>query len=220
MNLKMMNPKIQQQQAAIELIKMQVAAKRARPEKLEAAINELNRLKSEAIHPEKTSAPTHVPRQSKLVKEIMKDVKSDPVELRQSALSEEANRLRKEQAELSNMLHKVPKEQDCAELTSRILGLHEQIESVWDQKKFLDRNLHDGPMVPAHDQQVTVRSLDEVQTKAQLTVTIQRLREKVSKLKSKLKSPKSSEKSKTEWEIELSRAQAAIDEALTNRALL
>lgn len=218
----MMNQnRIRQQEAAVEMLRLQVSASRARPEKLEAAINELNRLKSESVAigssvPDKV----RVARPSRLVQSIMKDVTGDAIMLRQSGLSEEANRLRKEQSELSNMLHKVPEGQPCTELTSRILGLHEQIENIWDQKKFLERNRHDGPAVLAHDQQVKPRSLDDVQSKAELTVLVQKQREKCSKLKRKIEDPKANESSKTKWKIELANAQAVIEEAVTKRTLL
>ncbi len=118
------------------------------------------------------------------------------------------------------MLHKVPPGQPCPELVDRILDLHYQIEHIWDEKKYLDRNQNDGPARPAHDQQVTQRSLVAVESKSELTVRIQQLREKRSKLKSKMANPKSSQASKTKWEIEFAQVEAGIEEANMKRTLL
>jgi hypothetical protein len=222
-----MNPKIKQQEAAVEMMRSLVTAKRARPEKLEAAINELNRLKSELatggqLSAVGTSPPAPSPqrRGGALAMAIMQDANSSVFEVKQGALSQEATLLRREQSELSNMLHKVPQEQACPELVDKILDLHHQIEGIWDQKKFLGRNQHDGPADPAHDQQVVERSVAAVESKAELSVKIQQLREKRSKLKKKLENPKATMESRTKWEIELAQVDAGIEEAGTKRALL
>lgn len=229
-NLMMTNPKIRQQEAAVEMMRMLVSSKRARPEKLEAAINELNRLRSDETSAvgDRQSAfarpyygpPKAAVRQSPRAADIMQDVNGSPFEMRQSALSQEATRLRKDQSELSNMLHKVSPEQACPELVDKILGLHQQIENIWDQKKFLSRNQHDGPANPAHDQQVVERSVAAVESKAELSVKIQQLREKRSKLKKKLENPKATMESRSKWEIEIAQVDAGIEEAVTRRALL
>ncbi len=219
----MTNEKIRQQEAAVEMMRMLVSSKRARPEKLEAAINELNRLKADVAD---VSTPLNVTSRKPNVREspraaaIMRDVDGSPFELRQSALSQEATRLRKDQSELSNMLHKVSPGQDCPELVDKILGLHHEIEQIWDQKKFLDRNQHDGPANPAHDQLLVERSVAAVESKAELSVKIQQLREKRSKLKKKLENPKAMMASRSKWEIELAQVDAGIEEASTRRALL
>ncbi|PWJ50281.1 hypothetical protein CLV98_1425, partial [Dyadobacter jejuensis] len=127
-------------------------------------------------------------------------------------------RLRREQAELSNLLHKVPAEQECPELTSRILDLHQQIEQIWTQKKFLERN--DSIPVAASAPKLQTNNLGALQSKSELTVKIQKLREKRSKLKSKLENPKAGIATKSKWEIELAQVEAAIEESTQARALL
>ena len=217
-----MKTKIKQQEAAVEMIRQMVSAKRARVERLEAAINELNRLKAEEsanVGSPQSDVPT-VARPSRKVVAIMQDVNSDIYALKHSALSHEAARLRRDQAELSNMLHKIPAEQPCPELVDKILGLHQQIETIWDQKHFLDRNRHDGPAAPAHDQQVAERAVDVVESKAELSVKLQQFREKRSKLRKKLEDPKASLASKSKWEIELAQVESGIEEVNTKRALL
>lgn len=236
----MTNEKIRQQEAAVEMMRMLVSSKRARPEKLEAAINELNRLKAEFVSetvgtaiagrkvvaiPKNFSIGGTIAAKEEVIRsgryaKIIQDVNGSPFEMRQSTLSQEATRLRKDQSELSNMLHKVSPEQDCPELVDRILGLHHEIEQIWDQKKFLDRNQHDGPANPAHDQLLVERSVAAVESKAELSVKIQQLREKRSKLKKKLENPKATMASRSKWEIELAQVDAGIEEASTRRALL
>lgn len=217
-----MNSKIQQQEAAVEMMRQKVQAKRARPEQLEAAINELNRLKSDLVDDLVKPAPgsTAAPRMSRKVDAIMKDVDSDIFALKHSALSQEANRLRRDQAELSNMLVKVQPGQSCPELVDRILELHYKIEAIWDDKKFLDRNQFEGPRNPAHDQQVIQRPVQAVVSKAELSVKLQKCREKRSKLKSKLLNPKASMAAKSKWELELVQIEAAIEETEGKRALM
>ena len=224
---------IRQQQAAIEHMKMLVASGRARPEQLAAAESELKRLQTLAAEPAaqpqepaRTAAPQPATAQavarrtSKKVRAILEDVQSDTVKFKQAALSEEATRIRKNQADLSNLLHKVPREQPCPELTERILDLHHQAESLWDEKIFLERNEHDGPDEPGPDRQVETRTVGDIKEKATLTVEIQKLREKRSKLQRKLGDPKAAVSRKAVWQVQLAQAQALIDELSTRRSLI
>jgi hypothetical protein len=224
---------IRQQQAAIEHMKMLVASGRARPEQLEAAESELKRLQAMAVEPatqpselaqpapqQPATAQAAARRTSKKVRAILEDVQSDTVKFKQAALSEEAARIRKNQADLSNLLHKVPKDQACPELTERILDLHHQAESLWDEKIFLERNEHDGPQQLAADVQVQARTVGDIREKAQLTVEIQKLREKRSKLQRKLGDPKAAVSRKAVWQVQLAQAQASIDELSTRRSLI
>ena len=203
---------------------MQVASGRASTAKLDAAINELNRLKSEhqaslkpaGSAPEK-SAPT---RMCAKVSAIMADANSSMVSIKKSGILAEIARLSKDRADLSNMLHTIPKDQPCPELTSRILDIHHNIENLWDKQKFLERNQHDGPDDAIDDQQIVKRSLESINTKAELTVELQKLREKKSKLKAKLGNPRTGIAKRTEWENALAQVEAEIEEATTKRALI
>jgi len=145
------------------------------------------------------------------VRAIDETLGSDEYTLKQKDLTMEANRLRQEQAQLSNMLHKVPRTQACPELTERILALQNEIEDIWDEKKFLERNA-DGvdmpaPVVASAPVPATVES---IQHKAVLTVEVQKLREKRAKLKKKLSDLSASESKRAEWTIELAHTDAAI----------
>lgn len=207
---------IKQQEAAVEMFQMLLSAKRARPERLEAAINELNRLKADQASGTNSSPvkKARVP----AVTPVTAGTQNLPD--RSAEMSDKIHFLRKDQAELSNMLHKVPVGQACPDLVSRIMDLHEEIEDTWTQKRFQERNQFDQVLPLKHDQIPIVRSSEAISTKAELTVQLQKLREKVSKLKKKIGDPKATEASKTKWEIQLKQAMAAIEEMNEKRMLI
>jgi acetyl-CoA carboxylase alpha subunit len=60
----------------------------------------------------------------------------------------------------------------------------------------------------------------DIREKAQLTVEIQKLREKRSKLQRKLGDPKAAVSRKAVWQVQLAQAQASIDELSTRRSLI
>lgn len=217
----MMNPiaiLIKQQEAAVEMLRMLVDAKRARPERLEEAINELNRLKAEQASGA-TTAPVKkagVPAE----RAVPAAPTQNTISQRSAEMSEKIHFLRKDQAELSNLLHKVPAGQSCPELVSKILELHEEIENTWTEKRFQERNQFDQVVPITHDQQPVKRSQEAIQNKAELSLQLQKLREKISKLKKKIADPKATEASRTKWEIQLKQAIAAMEEVIQRRATL
>ncbi len=206
------------------MLKMLVKANRAKPQELQEAERELNRLKltkssNSSSTPTISKPSPNFPkggmptadRRPDYVRAIDETLGSDEYTLKQKDLTMEANRLRQEQAQLSNMLHKVPRTQACPELTERILALQNEIEDIWDEKKFLERNA-DGvdmpaPVVASAPVPATVES---IQHKAVLTVEVQKLREKRAKLKKKLSDLSASESKRAEWTIELAHTDAAI----------
>ncbi|MPR36933.1 hypothetical protein [Salmonirosea aquatica] len=215
---------IRQVESAIKLLEMQLKAGRARPEQLEPLREQLSRLKSQALtapNPQPAApvaaAPVKSPRATRSV--------VDSYAERQAALTLEADALRQEQAKLSNLLHKVPAHQDCPELTSRIVDLQGQIEDLWDEKKFIERNGVDAQAsfreetVPGGAPPV-VRPLGDLQQKAVLTVELQRLREKRSKLSRKLENPKAADSKKAEWGTELAQVSRRIEELTAERYVL
>ncbi|MFB9296031.1 hypothetical protein ACFFSP_21280 [Persicitalea jodogahamensis] len=219
--------KIQQTQSAIRLLEMQLSAGRARPEQIEPLRVELAALQKMAnAAPVGTS--THelstVRSQKVSVKPPVVKSSSDRFADKQAELTAEASKLRKEQAELSNMLHKVPAHQDCPELTERIVALQNEIEGIWDEKKFIERNGIDAQPVfrPESEPSIVVqaRTLDDVAQKAVLTTELQRLREKRSKLTRKLGNPKASPSKKAEWETELAKVGSQIEQMVGERHVL
>ena len=105
-------------------------------------------------------------------------------------------------------------------MTGQIRDLHHRIENIWNERKFLDRNQHTDPAIPVHDQKVKIRSMEAVESKGELTIRIQEIREKRSKLKKKLEDPKATMVSKSKWEIEFTQVEMAIEEANMKRTLL
>lgn len=213
--------KIQQVESAIKLMTMQLSAGRARPEQLDPLREELTRLQRQARSAPAQEVPATRPIApvGKMASRPLGDAYAD----RQATLTLEADGLRKEQTKLSNMLHKVPPHQDCYELTGRIVDLQTQIEDLWDEKKFIERNGMDatGGFREAAPQAAPVaRPLDDVQHKAVLTVDLQRLREKRSKLARKLENPKASDSKKAEWSTELAKASSQIEELTAERYVL
>lgn len=117
----------------------------------------------------------------------------------QSELSKDADRLNRQMAELSNQLHKVPSNAACAQLTRPILDLKAQIETIWDKKRYLERNrcLPDEPT----DQEVETE--ENSPAKFELAYKKRRLIDLRSKLKDKLKNPAAKPAKVQEWREEL-----------------
>lgn len=229
-----LNQKIKQQEATVTMLTMLLKANRAKPKEVEEAVAELNRLK---LMPSLTDSSTPTvskptpnfqkggiltaDRRPDYVKAIDETLASDDYTIKQKDLTMEANRLRQEQARLSNMLHKVPRTQACPELTERILALQNDIEGIWDEKKFLERNVDasipDAAPLPAAAVPTTVESITN---KAVLSVEVQKLREKRAKLKKKLADPRATESKLAEWTVELAQTEAAIlEKTLAKEAL-
>lgn len=225
---------IRQVESAIKLMTMQLSAGRARPEQLEPLREQLSQLqKKQLVAARQTTAPkptvsapaagTPAVRFPSAPRVGGAPPVVDSYAERQATLTLEADKLRQEQAKLSNLLHKVPAHQDCYELTSRIVDLQGQIEDLWDEKKFIERNGMDaGGSFREVAPQVapTARPLGDVQQKAVLTVELQRLREKRSKLARKLENPKSAESKKAEWSTELAKVSSQIDQLTAERYVL
>lgn len=219
---------IRQLESAIKLLEMQLKAGRARPEQLEPLRERLSQLRKNPLAVA-DQVPLPKPAASVPVKSPSAPRPGgapavvDSYAERQATLTLEADKLRQEQAKLSNLLHKVPAHQDCYELTSRIVDYQTQIEDLWDEKKFIERNGMDaGGSFREVAPQVapTARPLGDVQQKAVLTVELQRLREKRSKLARKLENPKSAESKKAEWSTELARVTSQIDQLTAERYVL
>lgn len=226
--------KIKQQEATVKMLTMLLKANRAKPKEVEEAVAELARLKlmrsSTAFSTLAITEPTpNFPkggiitsdRRPDYVRAIDETLASDEYTLKQKDLTMEANRLRQEQARLSNMLHKVPRTQACPELTERILALQNDIEGIWDEKKFLERNVdasipEAAPAVAA----AVPTTVESITNKAVLSVEVQKLREKRAKLKKKLADPRAAQSKLAEWTVELAQTEAAIlEKTLAKEAL-
>lgn len=229
-----LNHKIKQQEATVTMLKMLLKANRAKPKEVEEAVAELNRLKlmpslTDSSTPTVSKPTPNFPkggivtadRRPDYMRAIDETLASDDYIIKQKDLTMEANRLRQEQARLSNMLHKVPINQACPELTERILALQNQIEDIWDEKKFLERN-RDGsiPDAPAPVAAAVPTTVESITNKAVLSMEVQKLREKRAKLKKKLADPRAGESKLAEWTVELAKTDAAILEKTLAKEVL
>lgn len=229
-----LNHKIKQQEATVTMLKMLLKANRAKPKEVEEAVAELNRLKlmpslTDSSTPTVSKPTPNFPkggiitadRRPDYVRAIDETLAADDYTIKQKDLTMEANRLRQEQARLSNMLQKVPRTQACPELTERILALQNDIEGIWDEKKFLERNVDASipdaaPAVAA----AVPTTVESITNKAVLSVEVQKLREKRAKLKKKLADPRAAQSKLAEWTVELAQTEAAIlEKTLAKEAL-
>lgn len=131
----------------------------------------------------------------------------------QAELGQQADRMNRKMAELSNTLHQVPTGAGCPELTRPILDLKAQIETVWDKKRYLERNR----MLPAEPVAEVEEPGRELPTLAdagrfELAYEKRRLIDLRSKLRRKLLDPKAKPGKRQEWQTELVQADLAIQE--------
>lgn len=132
----------------------------------------------------------------------------------QMELTQAAEKMRQEQAKLSNTLHLIDPGVNCLELVENILDLRSKIEGVWTRKKMIERGL-DLAKEETPDEQA-----ENIEEKNKLTILIRRLTDKKSKLRKKLDDLRQPEKKRVKWQIELVETEALLAEAKTNRDLL
>ncbi len=128
----------------------------------------------------------------------------------QADLSRQADLLNRKMADLSNKLHQVPTGANCPELTRPILQLKAEIETVWDKKRYIERNrvLPEEP-TPGADQAERPSTLEDA-GRFELAYQKRRLIDLRSKLKRKLADPKAKPGKRYEWEQELAKAELEI----------
>lgn len=132
----------------------------------------------------------------------------------QMELTQAAEKMRQEQAKLSNTLHLIDPGVNCLELVENILDLRSKIEGVWTRKKMIERGV-DLAKEETPDEQA-----ENIEEKNKLTILIRRLTDKKSKLRKKLDDLRQPEKKRVKWQIELVETEALLAEAKTNRDLL
>ncbi|MCK8492905.1 hypothetical protein M0L20_13640 [Spirosoma sp. RP8] len=206
---------ISQQQATIRSLEKLLGAKRCTQAELDQAKRKLADLE-EQLNFRPIAQPQARPVKAVVEVEPVatgRILEGDEYNSMQADLSKQADQLNKRMAELSNKLHLVPPTVSCPELVKPILDLKAQIETIWDKKRYLERNRF-LPEERTHGE-VDAPVLEPVQTDAtqlQLVYDKRRLIDKRSKLKTKLKDPKASEKKRLEWETELLKTDLAIQE--------
>lgn len=128
----------------------------------------------------------------------------------QAEMGKEADRLNRQMADLSNQLQHVPEGVACPQLTSQILALKGQIETIWDRKRYLERN-RSLPPDEQPDNSLPDLPGDDA-GKFELAYAKRRLIDLRSKLKKKLTDPKARPSKVAEWEQELAQCELKIQE--------
>lgn len=206
---------IKQQEAAVEMLRIFVRNKRAKPEELEKAEATLKKLKGKANAEEVAARPVMIatPEPPKSIM-VVDPVGTDIVETvfrRKGELMSEIKRLTAEQNELSNRLHEVDQSVQCGTLTANIVSLRRQIEKLWTEYRFIERNgqLPLMPQEPKQDPEKEVKLL-------RISMDLRSLRDKRLKLEKKIEKPhlhtKFPEIKLSEWQLELTQVREAIAE--------
>ena len=199
---------VQQAQATVTMLERMVKARRATDQELTAARERLVALTAPVVSVvtryRADDEPTPVVDRPE---PTGRAVEADEYLELQSELSKDGDRLNRQMAELSNQLHKVPPGQSCAELTRPILALKDQIESIWDKKRYLERNRAVMPDTP--DEPETEENSSQ---KFALSYEKRRLVDLRSKLKKKLQNPAAKPGKVQAWREELQRANLEVAE--------
>ena len=204
---------IRQQQATVNMLEKLLRAQRVSEQEVDQAKRRLMDLQQQegfrpvAPRPERVAEPVPVVAPSGRV------IVGDEYVALQAELGQQADRLNRQMAELSNTLHQVPTGVGCPELTRPILALKAQIEAVWDKKRYLERNrtLPEEPVAEVEPQTALGPTLEDA-GRFELAYEKRRLIDLRSKLRRKLLDPKAKPGKRHEWQTELVQADLAIQE--------
>ena len=200
---------IAQQTQSVRMLEKMVQARRATPDELSQAQERLELLKN----------PRPVIQVAQFEDEpppvLGRIVNSEEYLQLQADLSTEADHLNRQMAGLSNQLHKVPPGVGCPEIVGPILTLKAQIESIWDQKRYLERN----KCLPPEPEE-TRTTTENSPAKFELAYRKRRLVDLRSKLNRKLDDPKAKPAKVQAWQEELVRATYEIQEIDSQLATL
>ena len=206
---------IQQATATIQMLEQMVRAGRASAQDVQQARDRLTSLTAPVVvRAERTAKWVEPEPPAELVavqEPTGRRVDQDEYLALQAELSKDADRLNRQMAELSNQLHKVPTSATCPELTRPILDLKAQIETVWDKKRYLERNrcLPDE----ADQEETEENSPTSVSAmKYELAYKKRRLIDQRYKLKEKLKNPSARPGKVQAWRTELMQTNLEIAE--------
>jgi hypothetical protein len=183
-----------QQQAAVELIKLLMNSRRATEQDLWEAQRRLDELMdlqpSEAI----ASAP-EVPQQPS------EPVSVDPLVSR--ALMDKIDEAQKRLGQVCNSMHEVPKDEPCPHLMAQAASVKEEVEDLWTQYRYLQRNGRLPDSVQDEEKLSTKRSYELLEAIAEK----KKVSEKRSKLKKKIADPRNlRSKLLDTWKEELAQA--------------
>lgn len=207
---------IRQQQSTVQMLEKLLKAKRCSQTELDQAKRRLSDLQEqESFNPLATqsadppAAPVHQP--------TGRIIEGDEYISIQADLSQQADRLNRKMADLSNKLHLVPQSVNCPELVKPILEVKAQIEAIWDKKRYLERNRVLPASADRDDSIEDEQKPDVLATLAdagrfELAYQKRRLIDLRSKLRRKLNNPKAKPGKRIEWETELAKADLEIQE--------
>ena len=192
---------IQQATSTVQMLEQMVKARRASAQELATARERLALLEAPALpQREVVIDPDSLEPVGTAISQ------AEFLEL-QAELSKDAERINRQMADLSNQLHKVPPGNTCSELVRPILAMKEQIETIWDKKRYLERNR----CLPEERATAEVAG-EQSPEKFRLAYEKRRLVDLRSKLHGKLKNPAARPGKVQEWREELQRANLEIAE--------
>ena len=201
---------IAQQTQSVRMLEKMVQARRATPDELSQALERLELLKNprpviQVAQYEDDQPPV-----------LGRIVGNEEYLQLQSDLSKEADHLNRQMAELSNQLYKVPQGVGCPEIVGHILALKARIESIWDQKRYLERN----KCLPPEPEETPKTATENSPAKFELAYRKRRLVDLRSKLNRKLDDPKAKPAKMQAWQEELVRTTYEIQEIDSQLATL
>lgn len=205
---------IRQLEASVEMLRLLVPAKRAKPEELTKAEAQLKKLKGEETAVKVTERPA--PIAPAVVAVQTAAVSPSLVEMifqKKGELMGEIKRLTAEQNEMSNRLHEIDPAVHCGVLTGNIVSLRRRVEKLWTEYRFIERN----GQLPSQSAEKQEKQDPEKEVKLlRISQELKSLRDKRLKLEKKLEKPhlntKVPEVKVPEWQQELVQVREAIAE--------
>lgn len=202
---------IQQQQSTVQMLEKLFKAKRCSEADLDQARRRLTDLQQQQgfkpIIPRPAKAePVAIYQEPVATLPTGRRIDGDEYVSLQADLAAQADQLNRKMADLSNKLHQIPPTVDCPDLTRQILAIKADIETIWDKKRYLERN-HSLP----EEEKPDLPILDD-KGKFELAYEKRKLIDQRSKLRGKLNNPKAKAGKLVEWETELAQCNLKIQE--------
>lgn len=208
-----MTLEMKQAAAAVQMLEMMVRSGRAGWNELQQAKDKLTAMqdavkKATSVNPSNSIGLRAVVTPVVVPLPQVQIIGEDELLSIQAGLSKVADRLNRQMAELSNKLADVPDGTPCPELCRMILGIKDEIETIWDKKRYLERNR----CLPEEEPGAMAAMQETSPEKFELAYQKRRLVDFRSKLKKKLEDPKASAAKRHKWETELVQANLEIRE--------
>ena len=216
-----LDDEIRQLEASVEMLRIFVQNKRAKPEELEKVETQLRKLKGEEKATQVAERPAPITAAAAVVGAVLPASPSfvETVFQRKGELMGQIKQLTAEQNEMSNRLQEIDPAVHCGVLTGNIVSLRRRIEKLWTEYRFIERN----GQLPTPSQISSVNGGNDVADDPDKDVKLLRisqelksLRDRRLKLEKKLEKPllntKFPEVKVPEWQLELTHVREAIAE--------